>query len=101
GLEVDRDAVVGDPAAHAHADRRDLGLAPARLDHPDADPVRPALAADVEPVERPNHPFLDLPDVTAQVGLAPLQIQHHVGDALARPVVGVLAATARLEHREA
>jgi hypothetical protein len=37
GVEVDRDAVVSYPAAHAHADRGDLGLAAARLDHPDAD----------------------------------------------------------------
>ena len=59
---------------------------------PDADPARPAFARDVEAGEGGDDPCLQIAHEAAHVGAAALQIQHHIGDPLARPVVGVLAA---------
>ena len=60
-----------------------------------------AFAADVEVSERADDPFLEIVDVGAHVGLAALQVDHHVGDPLAGAVIGELAAAAGLEHRKA
>ena len=109
GLDVDRDAVEADPAPDPDADRRDLVLGraavrlrrPVRPHHPDPDPPGPPLAADREGRERADHPLLQPPDVGAHVAPAAVEVEHRVGDALARPVVGVLAAAPRAIDREA
>ena len=39
-------------------------------------------------------------DIGPHVGLAPVEIEHHIGHPLARPVIGELAAAAGLVHRK-
>ena len=92
-----RDAVQRHPALHADADRRDLVLVAGALvgpPHPDADAIVAPLAVDAERRERADDPFLQRHDEAPHVGTAPLEIEHHIGDALAGPVIGELAAAA-------
>ena len=80
-----------------------LSSAPSALlgpPHPDADPVLAPLAADVHGVERADQPGLERRDETAQIRVAPLQVEHDIGHALARPVIGELPAAAAAMHRE-
>src|SRR5258706_372401 len=97
GIDIEADAMEAYPALHPDADGGDLVLAALALvppAHPDADPVLPALAADVEGRERADQPFLQVGHEPAHVAAAPLQVKHHVGDALARSVISELAAAA-------
>ena len=88
------------PAADAHADGRDLGLGPAALDpHPDA--ARAPLAAHPELGQGGDQPVLEPADVGAHVRAPRLEVEQHVGDALAGAVVGVAAAAAARVHRQA
>ena len=76
-----------DPALHPDADGGDLVLAAGALvgaAHPHADPVLPALAGDVEGGERADQPFLEVGHEAAHVAAAPPEVEHHIGDALAR-----------------
>ncbi len=103
-LHIERHAVQRDPLRHADADGGDLVLeafAFVRPAHPDADAVLAPLAAHVEGGQRPDDPFLQRGDEAAHVRPAPLEVEHHIGHALARPVIGHLAAAAALEHRKA
>ena len=101
GVAVEGDAVVGDPMPHAHPDGGDLVLAPVRLRHPDADPARAPLASDTQAGEGADHPFLEGLDVAAQVAAAAGEIEHDIGDALARAVIGELAAAPAAMDRKA
>jgi hypothetical protein len=76
----------------ADADRADLVLAAAAAVDPDADPARPPLALHIEAGQGGDHPVLELADKGSDVAAVPLQVQHHIGDPLPRPVPGVLAA---------
>ena len=99
GGDVERDAVEGHPAADAHPDGRDLGLAGIRLD-PDADAALAAYADDAELGKRADQPLLQVADEAAEVhAAARREVEHDVGHPLAGAVVGVLAAPARLEDR--
>ena len=69
--------------------------------HPDADPAGAALAPDIEAGEGADDPFLKVMDIAAQVRPARPQIDHGIGDPLARPVIGELAAAAGAVDREA
>src|SRR6266436_5871535 len=103
GIDIEADAMEAYPALHPDADGGDLVLAALALvppAHPDADPVLPALAADVEGRERTDQPFLQVGHEPAHVAAAPLQVKHHVGDALARSVISELAAAAGGKHRK-
>ena len=62
--------------------------------HPDADAVLAPLAAHVEGGERADDPFLQRRDEAAHVRAAALEVEHHIGHALAGPVIGELAAAA-------
>src|SRR6266702_953029 len=98
-LDVDRDAVERDPAPQADADRGDLVLKAFALVgalDPDPDAVLAALAADVEGGQRPDDPFFQPGVVGAYVRPALLQVEHDIGDPLAGPVIGDLAAAAGL-----
>src|SRR5438477_5970793 len=55
GIDVERDAVIGDPVAHPDADGGDLVLAAigaAGANHPHADAAVASLAPDIEPRQR-------------------------------------------------
>ena len=95
--DVERKAVQRHPVPHADADRGDLVLGAFALvgpSHPNADAVVAAFAGDVEGGKRADDPFLDGGDEAAHIGRAPLEIEHHVADALAGTVIGELAAAA-------
>ena len=67
-------------------------------------PTRPSAAhADhTELGERADQPLLQIAHETAEVHApARREIEHDVGHPLTRPVIGVLAAAARLEDRQA
>src|SRR5262249_5885062 len=103
GIDIEADAMEAHPALHPDADGGDLVLAAFAFvppPHPDADPVLPALAADVERRERAAKPFLQVGPERAHVTAAPPEVKHHVDDALARPVIGELAAAAGGKHRK-
>src|SRR5712672_386107 len=103
GIDIEADAMEAYPALHPDADGGDLVLAALALvppAHPDADPVLPALAADVEVRERTDQPFLQVSHEPAHVAAAPPEVKHRIGDALARPVIGELAAAAGGKHRK-
>ncbi len=100
GIDVERHAVIGHPAPHPHANRGDLGLAGA-TPNPDADPALAPLAADFEACERANHPFFEVMDVAVHVLAAAGEIEHDVGDALPRPVIGVPPAATGAMYRKA
>ncbi len=94
-VDVERNAVQRDPAFDPDADRRDLVLAPAAAlgpRDPDADALLPAFAGDIEGRERADDPRLERRHEAAHVRSAMLEVEHHIGDALARPVIGELAA---------
>ena len=52
--------------------------------HPDADAVLAPLAAHVEGGERADQPFLQRRHIAPHVRPAALEVEHHIGDALAR-----------------
>ena len=102
-LDVQADAVEGHPAPDPDADGGDLvlrGLALVGPAHPHPDPVLPALAADVEGIEGGDDPGLQGRHVAAQVRRAAVQVQHHIGHALAGAVIGVLPSPPRPMDRE-
>ncbi len=104
GIDVERHAVQRDPMRDADADGGDLVLvafAFFRPAHPDADAVLAPLAAHVEAAKRADDPFLQRGHVAAHVRETPLQVEHHIGHALARPVIGHLPAAPALEYRKA
>jgi len=105
-LHIQCHAVVADPAPDPDADGGDLVLARSRigrrsLAHPDADAAVAAFAHDVELAEGGDQPGLQILHEAPDVAVALLQIQHHIGHALARPVIGHAAAAAGLVDREA
>src|SRR6185312_9424831 len=94
-LDIDGDAMERYPAPQPHADRGDLvlkAIALVRPLHPDAYSVLASLAAHVEGGQRPDDPFFQRRDISADIRAPALQIEHDIGHALAGPVVGQLAA---------
>src|SRR5262249_34503782 len=76
GIDIEADAMQAHPALHSYADGGDLVLAAralVRAAHPDADPVLPALAADVEGRKRADQPFLEVGHEPAHVAATPLK----------------------------
>ena len=67
---------------------------------PHADAVGPPLSCDVEARERAYEPLFEIMHEAPHVRLSALEIEHHIAHTLARPVIGVLAATASFEDRE-
>jgi hypothetical protein len=60
-----------------------------------------ALADDVEAGEGGNDPAFEITDEASDIVVAPLQVEHHVGDALAGAMIGVSAAAAGFVDRKA
>jgi len=70
------------------------------------DPAVAALAPDIEPRQGADHPFLEPPDMAphiapprTQFGL--VEVEHHIGDALAGPMIGELPAPTCAVDRKA
>src|SRR5690625_4567891 len=107
-FDIDRDAVKRHPTPHAHAYSGDLVLGRTsirerrlvRTADPDPDPALAALSPNLEIRKRRHHPALQRGDIAAQIPPARGQVQHDIGDALARPVIGPAPASSRLEDRE-
>src|SRR5205085_12166002 len=93
-----RDAMIGHPAANAHADRGDLLLSVFPVRYPDADAALAPFAVHAEMDKRADQPFFEIAHETAHAGFALAQIEHHVGHALSRSVIGELAAPSRLKN---
>ena len=94
-IDIERDAVQADPALHPDADGGDLVLVAGTLvgpAHPDADAILAPLAGDVERRQGADDPFLQRGHEAADVGAAPLEVEHHIGDPLAGAVIGELSA---------
>src|SRR6185295_18520835 len=96
-IDVERDAVQADPASQPDADRGDLVLmarAAFGPRDPHADTFLAPLPAHIEVRERADEPFLKRRNVAAYIRRAALEVQHEVDHALARAVIGELAAAA-------
>ena len=74
-----------------HADCRDLKFA-VTVNHPNPDPAVAALAAYIEGCQSGYQPRLQAGHIGADIAASRLEIEHHIGNALAGTVVGVLAA---------
>src|SRR5205823_10201465 len=96
--DVERKAVQRHPALHAHAERTDLRF-PGTVADPDSNASLGAVRGDPELGERVDHPAFERMDETAYVSAAPVEVEHHVADALAGPMIGVAAAPAGLVDR--
>src|SRR5437764_106559 len=102
-VDVERDPVQADPAPHTDADGGDLVLAAFALvvpPHPDPDAVPAPLARNAERRQRADDPVLERSNEPAHVRSAALEIKHHIGNALAGPMIGELTAAAGRMDRE-
>src|SRR5215831_5635656 len=90
-IDIETDAMERDPMAEPDSDRCDLVLTPVFSRNPDSDPSGAPLALGSEVRKRADQPLLEIVDVSPRIRLSLLQVQHHVTDALARPMIGVLA----------
>jgi hypothetical protein len=68
---------------------------------PHADAILAPFAAHVEARKRSDQPFLERCDEAAHVRHPALEVEHHIGDALAGAVIGELPAAPDRMHREA
>ena len=108
-VDVQGKAVKAHPLAKPDPERRDLVLGhravrQARLfgtPDPDADPVLTSFAPHVHRFKRADHRLFQRGDIGADILAATLQVEHHIGDPLARAVIGVFAAASRRKDREA
>src|ERR1700733_10259186 len=104
GLHVDGDAVERDPAPQPHADGRDLVLearALVRPGYPNADAILAALPPHVERRQGLDDPLFEAGDIGPHIRPSSFKVEHDVGHALARTMVGELSATPGVEYREA
>src|SRR5579863_3496714 len=109
GRDIERDAMEGDPASDADAERGDLVLRRRpikpggliRPRDPDADAILARLARHAEKTKRVDQPGFESADKGAHIRPSALQIKHHISDALAGPMIGELAAAPRAENRKA
>src|SRR4029450_14106932 len=102
-VDVERDAVQRHPLLHANSDSGNLVFAPFALfgsPYPDPNAVVPSLAVYIECGKRADDPFLQGGNEPPDVRGAPFEIEHHVGDALAGPVIGHLPPASGLVERE-
>ena len=95
------------PATEADADSSNLvfthaAIGKARLFrpcNPYADTILTTLAFDVELGKALDDPLLKSCHEGAHVLAAAFQVEHHIGNALARSVIGIFSAASRVEDR--
>src|SRR5690606_7534990 len=100
-LHIDGNAMEAHPAPEPDADRGDLVLGwrsvgqgwPVGPDDPDPDAIFPAFAPDIEAIERADDPLLRRGHEGADIFSPALEVEHDIGDPLARSVIGVFSAT--------
>ena len=100
-VNIERDTMVRDPPAHAHADRGNLFLIPRGPHDPDADAAVAPFSVHSEARDGLDYPFLELVHVAAHILPAAAQIQHDIGDPLAGPVIGITAPPSGAMNRQA
>ena len=83
------------PAAHAHPDTGDLCPS-----NENADLARKPLALDAEMRKRRDQPVFEKCDEGSHVAPARSKVEHDIGHALARAVIGEAPAAPALEHGE-
>src|SRR5206468_11763152 len=98
--DVQREAVKRHPALHSHPEGPDFLLRGALAD-PNADATFSPVRRDPELSERVDHPSFERVDKASDVLSAAVEVEHHIDDALARPVIGITAAAAGLVNRKA
>src|SRR5436853_3822322 len=91
GVDVEREAVTGNPARDSDADGGDLFVT-----DPHAGQPGDALAFDTVFANRANQDFFDVAHVTVHVAAIRLEIDHRIADQLARPVISHVAAASGL-----
>src|SRR2546429_2638482 len=98
GLEIERhvecQAVIARATAHAHPDARELAAR-----HVHARRVAPSFGEDAELSRELYHGALERRDVIADAEAHAREINQRVDDELSRSVIGHLAATVDLHHR--
>ena len=67
---------------------------------PDADPAFPDFTRHTECAQRSDDPDLQRSDEGAHIAATMGQVQHHIGYALPRTMIGQLTASAALEDRK-
>ena len=85
-----------DPIPHPHADAGELGAL-----HEDADLAGLALALQAKTRKRGDQPVFERADERPHIAAAPREVEHHIGHALARAVIGEAPAAAGLEDGKA
>src|SRR4029450_183133 len=102
-VDIERDAMQRHPLLHAHPDSGNLAFAPFALfgpPYPDPNAVIAPLPAHPESGKRADDPFLERGNEPTDVLGASFEIEHHISDALARPVVSCLPSATGLVERE-
>ena len=94
--DVQREAVIGNPAGDSDADGRHLLVA-----HPHAREPRGAPALDAEPRQETDQHLLQVPQVPMDIAAVKVQPQNRVAHDLAGPVIGDVAAAARFADLDA
>ena len=95
GGDVERYPMIAHPAANAHADGGDLVFAAVVANHPDADSAGPSFAVHAQCSQCRDQPGFQVTHKGPDIGVAPLQIEHDIGNPLAGAMIGILAATSR------
>src|SRR5258705_7516435 len=99
GSDVDGETVESDPALYADPQSPDLGLVWTLAD-PDSDAALRAVRIYAKATQSVDHPLFEGMNEAANVFSAPFEVEHHIADALPRPVIGVTPAAACFEHRK-
>src|SRR5262252_2976438 len=92
------------PLLHANAYSGDFVLTACALfrpTDPDADAILAPFGTHIERGDGAYDPFFKAGNESANIRAATPEVEHHVGDSLARTVIGQLPPTSALVHREA
>jgi len=99
-VDVNRKTMHRDPFANADSNRANLGFLSVRCVTPDTDSALDRPGRDPEFSQRSNHPILHGMNKTPHIRIALFQVQDDIADPLARPVICMPPAAARIIDRE-